>query len=221
MARRCVLHAHANLVNNNSNLIKLIEFRMTPLGLPHTGPTNGVAAYLATAATAHRAMHSCPNTFRPCDGPSGAVLSLQWMALHDGAGPLWRPKLCGVGPSSMGTIAGAQIAISRHSAQIHANVLIDSYDGGPELGKRDRALLLSYACHPASAWLITLPIWRAFKLNCGRDQTDLRHCLNLTVLPQNAPIVQSSCRAPLPRTDFDHGMRCPALAAQLSCAMTF
>jgi hypothetical protein len=66
--------------------------RHSCLGLPHTGPTNGVAAYPATAATAHRAIHSCPNTFRPCDGPSGAVLSLQWMALHDGAGPLWRPK---------------------------------------------------------------------------------------------------------------------------------
>jgi hypothetical protein len=55
------------------------------LGLSHTSPTDGVAAYLAAAATAQRAMHRGPEAFRPFHGPSGDVLHPQWEALHDGA----------------------------------------------------------------------------------------------------------------------------------------
>jgi hypothetical protein len=44
------------------------------LGLSHTGPIAGVATYLTAAATAHRAMHSNPEAFRPFDSPRGDVL---------------------------------------------------------------------------------------------------------------------------------------------------
>jgi hypothetical protein len=103
-------------------------------------------------------MHSCPKAFRPFNGPSGNVLCPQWEALHDGARHLWRPDIRQVGPNSLGTIAAAQSAISWRSAWIPANTLMDSYDASTDGGKRARARLLSCACRPALAWLVTLPL---------------------------------------------------------------
>jgi hypothetical protein len=78
------------------------------LGLSHTSPADGVAAYLAAAATAHRAMHRGPEAFRPFHGHSSDVLRPQWEALHDGAQYLWRPDAREAGPGCLGTIAAAQ-----------------------------------------------------------------------------------------------------------------
>jgi hypothetical protein len=186
------------------------------LGLSHASPTDGVAAYLAAAATAHRAMHRGPEAFRPFHGPSGDVLRPQWEALHDSAQDLWSPDAREAGPDSLGTIAAAQSAISRRSAQFRANALMDSYDPRTDGGKRARARLLSCACRPASAWLVTLPLSRALELKSGEVQTVLRHRLGLTMLPPNAPAVQCCCGAALRHTDFDHAMRCSALAPQLT-----
>jgi hypothetical protein len=89
-----------------------LPHRHGELGLSHTSPTDGVAAYLSAAATAHRAMHRGPEAFRPFHGPSGDVLRLHWEALHDGARDLWRPDAREACPDSLGTIAAAQSAIS-------------------------------------------------------------------------------------------------------------
>jgi hypothetical protein len=115
------------------------------LGLSHTSPTDGVATYLAAAATTHHAMHRGPEAFRPFHGPSGDVLRPQWEALHDGARDLWRADVRKAGPDSLGTIAAAQSAISRRSAQFRADALMDSYDPSTDGGKRARARLLSCA----------------------------------------------------------------------------
>jgi hypothetical protein len=194
----------------------LTEQITLPHRLSHTSPTDGVAAYLATAATAHHAMHRDPEVFRPFHGPNGDVLRPQWEALHDGARDLWRADAREAGPDSLGTIAAAQSAISRHSAQFRADALMDSYDPSTDGGKRARARLLSCACSPASAWLVTLPLSRALELKSGEVQTGLRHRLGLTMLPPKAPAVQCCCGAALRPTDFDHAMRCSALSSQLT-----
>jgi hypothetical protein len=129
---------------------------------------------------------------------------------------LWRPDARETGPDSLGTIAAAQSAISRRSAQFRADALMDSYDPSTDGGKRARARLLSCACRPASAWLVTLPLLRALELKSGEVQTGLRHRLGLTMLPPNAPAVQCCCGAALRHTDFDHAMRCSTLAPQLT-----
>jgi hypothetical protein len=183
------------------------------LGLSHTSPTDGVAAYLA--------MHSGPEAFRPFHGPSSDVLRPQWEALHDGARDLWRADAREAGPDSLGTIAAAQSAITRRSAQFRAEALMDSYDLSTDGGKRARARLLSCACRPASAWLVTLPLSRALELKSGEVQTGLRHRLGLTMLPPNAPAVQCCCGAALRHTDFDHAMRCSALSSQLTLRHDF
>jgi hypothetical protein len=77
------------------------------LGLSHTSPTDGVAAYLAAAATAHCAMHRGPEAFRPFHGPSGDVLCTQWETLHTGARDLWRADAREAGPDSLSTNAPA------------------------------------------------------------------------------------------------------------------
>jgi hypothetical protein len=186
------------------------------LGLSHTSPTDGVATYLAAAATAHRAMRRGPEAFRPFHGPSGDVLCPQWEALHDGARDLWSPDAREAGPDSLGTMAAAQSAISRSSAQFRANALMDSYDPSTDGGKCGSARLLSCACRPASAWLVTLPLSRALELKSGEVQTGLRHRLGLTMLPPIAPTVQCCCGAALCHTDFDHAMHCSALPPQLT-----
>jgi hypothetical protein len=193
-----------------------LPLRHGGLGMAHTGPAEADAAYLAAAATTQRAMCHGPAEFRPFDGPSGAQLSPQWEALHDTAGALWRPEFRTVSQDSIGTIAGAQRAFGRHSAQARADALLASLHDGTAEGKRARARLLSCACRPASAWLETLPLSGALELKSGEFQTALRHRLGLAILPLNAPTVPCSCGAPLRRTDTDHGMRCPALAAQLT-----
>jgi hypothetical protein len=116
----------------------------------------------------------------------------------------------------MGTIAEAQRAYCRHSAQARADALLASMHDGTEGGKRAGARLLSCACRPASAWLDTLPLSRALELKSGEFQTALRHRLGLAILPLNAPTVQCGCGATLHRTDTDHGMRCSALAAHFT-----
>jgi hypothetical protein len=115
----------------------------------------------------------------------------------------------------MGTIAEAQRAYCRHSAQARADALLASLHDGTEDGKRARARLLSCACRPASAWLDTLLLSRA-ELKSGEFQTALRHRLGLAILPLNAPTVQCGCRATFHRTDTDHCMRCSALAAHFT-----
>jgi hypothetical protein len=176
------------------------------LGLAHTGPEEGDAAYLSAVATTQLAMRRGPAEFRPFDGPSGAQLCLQWEGLHDKAETLWRPEDRVVSQDSMGTIAEAQRAYCQHSAQARADALLASLQDGTEDGKGARARLLSCACRPASAWLDTLPLSRALELKSGEFQTALRHRLGLAILPLNAPTVQCGCGATLHRTDTDHGM---------------
>jgi hypothetical protein len=114
-----------------------------------------------------------PVEFRPFDGPSVAQLCTQWEALHDKADTLWRPESRGDSQDNIGTIAEAQPACCRHSAQARADALLASLNDGTEGGKRTRAPLLSCACHPASAWLDTLPLSRALELKSGEFQTAL------------------------------------------------
>jgi hypothetical protein len=180
------------------------------LGLAHTGPEEGDAAYLSAVATTQLAMRRGPAEFPPFDGPSGPQLCLQWEGLHDKAETLWRPEDRVVSQDSMSTIAEAQRAYCRHSAQARADALLASLQDGTEDGKGARARLLSCACRPASAWLDTL------ELKSGEFQTALRHRLGLAILPLNAPTVQCGCGATLHRTDTHHGMRCSALAAHFT-----
>jgi hypothetical protein len=113
----------------------------------------------------------------------------------------------------MGTIQEAQHAYCRHSAQAHTDALLASLHDGMEDGKLAGNRLLRCACRPASAWLDTLPLSRALDLKSGEFQTALRHRLGLAILPLNAPTVQCGCGATLHRSDTDHGMGCPTLAA--------
>jgi hypothetical protein len=172
-----------------------LPMRHGGLGLAHTGPEEGDAAYLSAVATTQLAMRRGPAEFRPFDDPSGAQRCLQWEGLHDTAETLWRPEDREVSQDSMGTIAEAQRAYCRHSAQAHADALLASLHNGTEDGKRARARLLSCACRPASAWLDTLPLSRALELKSGEFQTALPHRLGLAILPLNAPTVQCSCGA--------------------------
>jgi hypothetical protein len=103
--------------------------------------------YLSAVATTQLAMRHGPAEFRPFDGPSGAQLCLQWEGLHDTAETLWRLEDREVSQDSMGTIAEAQCAYCRHSAQARADALLASLHDGTEGGKRARARLLSCACN--------------------------------------------------------------------------
>jgi hypothetical protein len=124
-------------------------------------------------------MRRGPAEFRPFDGPSGAQLCLQWKGLHDTAETLWRPEDQEVSQDSMGTIAEAQRAYCRHSAQARADAVLTSLHDGTEGGKRARACLLSCACCLASAWLDTHLLSRALELKSVVFQTALRHRLAL------------------------------------------
>jgi hypothetical protein len=106
-------------------------------------------------------MRHAPIEFRPFDGPSGAQLRSQWEALHDKADTLWRQESRVV---SQGTIAEAQRAYCQDSAQARAEAWLASLHDGTEDGKHAPARLLSCACHPASAWLDTLPLLRDLEL---------------------------------------------------------
>jgi hypothetical protein len=161
-------------------------------------------------------MRDGPAEFRQFDGPSSAQLRPQWEGWHDKAETLWRPEDWVVSQDSMGTIAEAQRAYCRHSAQARADALLASLHDHTEDGKRARARLLSCACRPASAWLDTLPLSRALELKSGEFQTALQHRLGLAILPLNAPTLQCGCGATLYRTDTDHGMQCSALAAHFT-----
>jgi hypothetical protein len=107
-------------------------------------------------ATTQLAMRHGPAVFHP-----------QWEGLHDNAETLWRPENRVVSQDSMGTIAEAQRAYCRRSAQARADALLDSLQDGTEDGKGARARLLSCACRPASAWLDTIPLSRALELKSG------------------------------------------------------
>jgi hypothetical protein len=144
-----------------------LPMRHGGLGVAHTGPEEGDAAYLSAVATTQLAMRRGPAEFRPFDGPSDAQFCLQWEGLHDTAEALWRPEDREVSQDSMGTIAEAQHAYCRHSAQARTDALLASLHDGTEGGKRARARLLSCACRPASAWLDTLPLSRALELKSG------------------------------------------------------
>jgi hypothetical protein len=126
------------------------------LGLFHNSPTNGAAAYLTSAATAHRAVHSGPKAFRPFNGPSGDLLRLQWETLQEVGGPLWTPEFCEVGPDCMGTIADTQSEISWLSAQIRADALTPVTATWTRESAPARAF--SCACLPGSAWVVALSI---------------------------------------------------------------
>jgi hypothetical protein len=137
-----------------------LPLRHGGLGLSHTCPAEGSAAYLSAAAITHQAMRHGPEAFRPFDGPSGEQLRPQWASLHSGAGDLWPPEFQEVSPDSLGTISAAQFEFSRQAAQARADTLLESFDAGTQEGQSARARLLSCACRPASAWLDTLPLTR-------------------------------------------------------------
>jgi hypothetical protein len=144
-----------------------LPMRHGGLGLAHTGPEEGDAAYLSAVATTQLAMRHGPAEFRPFDGPSGVQLRPQWEILHDKAETLWRPEDQVVSQDSIGTIVEAQRAHCRHSTQARADALLASLQDGTEDGKHAPARLLSCACRPASAWLDTLPLSRALELKSG------------------------------------------------------
>jgi hypothetical protein len=191
-----------------------LPLRHSGLGFARNSPAEGDAAYLAAAATTQLAMRGGPTLFRPFNEPSGEQLRSLWETLHDTAVGLWPPEDREASPDTMGIIAEAQRALSRHSTQARADALLASFPPGTEHGKRARARLLSCVRRLASAWLDTLPLSRALELKSGEFHTGLRHRLDLAVLPPNAPDVQCGCGVTLGRTDADHGMRCSALAAQ-------
>jgi hypothetical protein len=87
-----------------------LPMRHGGLGLAHTGPEEGDAAYLSAVATTKLAKRRGLAEFRPFDGPSGAQLCLQWEGLHDKTETLWRPEDRVVSQGSMGAIAEAQRA---------------------------------------------------------------------------------------------------------------
>jgi hypothetical protein len=76
-----------------------------------------------------------------------------------------------------------------------------------------RARLLSCACHPALAWLDTLPLTPILELKSGEVQTSLRHRLGLNVMPPNVPTQLCSCGAALSGNTADYTMRCLSVAA--------
>jgi hypothetical protein len=127
-----------------------LPIRHGGLGLAHTSPEEGDAAYLSTVATTQLAMWHGLIEFCPFVGPSGAQLRLRWEALHDKADTLWRPESQVVSQDSIGTIVKAQRAYCRHSAQAHADALLASLHDGTEDDKRAPARLLSCACRPLS-----------------------------------------------------------------------
>jgi hypothetical protein len=146
----CAIMAQARMEGPPTDQLTL-PLRHGGLGLVHTGPEEGDAAYLSAVATTQLAMRHGPAEFHPFDGPSGAQLRPQWEGLHDKAETLWRPEDWVVSPDSMGTIAEAQRAYCRHSAQARADALLASLHDGTEDGNRACARLLSCACRPASA----------------------------------------------------------------------
>jgi hypothetical protein len=176
------------------------------LGLAHTCPEEGDAAYLSVVATTQLAMRHGPTEFRPFDGPSGAQLCPQWEGLHDKAETLRRPEDLVVSQDSMETIAEAQRAYCGHSAQAPADALLASLHVGTEDSKRARARLLSCACCPASAWLDTLPLSRALELKTwsSRLPSDTASAIRpeargdiLMALPQSISITDISVIHPL------------------------
>jgi hypothetical protein len=100
-----------------------LPLRHGGLGLARTGPPEGAAAYLAAAATTQLAMQGGPTQLRPFDGPSGEQLRPLWETLHDTAVGLWPPEDHEASPDTMGIIAEAQRAFSRHSSQARADAL--------------------------------------------------------------------------------------------------
>jgi hypothetical protein len=76
---------------------------------------------------------------RPFDGPSGEQLRPRWETLHNTAVGLWPPEDREASPGTMGIIAEAQRALSRHSAQARADALLASFPPDTEDGKRARA----------------------------------------------------------------------------------
>jgi hypothetical protein len=158
-------------------------------------------------------MRGGPEAFRPFDGPIGEVLWPQWEALHSEVGDLWKAELKEVNPERLGHISEAQSVFARHEAQARFDVLYKSYDANSVQGRSVRARLLSCACRPASAWLVTLPCTPALELKSGEVCTGLRHRLGLSMLPSKAPAVQCNCGTTLRPIEADNGMRCPSLAA--------
>jgi hypothetical protein len=189
-----------------------LPLRHGGLGLSRTNPTNVGVVYLAAVAATQRLMLTGPEAFQPLAGPIGGLLRPQWEALHDRAGSLWPPELHEVSPDSLDHIAQAQGTFARHPAQVCFDALLATFI---EAGRRDRARLLSCACRPASAWLNMLPLLHLLELKSREVQTGLRQRLGLSALPLNASAVLCGCRAALRGSDADHGMRCPALAAQV------
>jgi hypothetical protein len=196
-----------------------LPLRHGGLGLAHTGPAEGRAAYLAAAAATHRAtgmldgMLEGPTAFRPFDGPGGVELRAQWEELHGGAGDLWPPEVRDVNPDNLGVIADAQSTFSRHIAAAKLSSLLESFDAHSVNGRSARARILSCACRPASAWLDTLPLTSTLELKSGEVRTGLRHRLGLSMMPPNAPSLLCSCGAALNGNTADHAMRCSSLAA--------
>jgi hypothetical protein len=154
-----------------------------------------------------------PAAFRPFDGPGGVELRAQWEELHGGAGDLWPPEVRDVNPDNLRVIADAQSTVSRHIAAAKLCALLESFDAHSVDGRSARARILSWACHPASAWLDTLPLTRTLELRSGEVRTGLRHRLGLSMIPPNAPLLLCSCGAALNGNTADHAMRCSSLAA--------
>jgi hypothetical protein len=103
-------------------------------------------------------MRQGPEAFRPFDGPNGEGLRPQWEAHNSEGGHLWKPELKEVNPERLGHITGAQGVFTGHEAKARFDTLLASYDATSVHGRSARARLLSCACHPASAWLDTLPL---------------------------------------------------------------
>lgn len=98
-----------------------------------------------------------------------------------------------VSQDSIGTIAEAQHAYCWHLPEAHADALLASLHAVRKDGKCAGTLLFRCTCHPATAWLDTIPLSRALQLN-REFQTALRR---LAILPLNGPTVQCGCRATL------------------------
>ena len=164
------------------------------------------AAYLFSAALAHRALRDVPAALRPFSGPSRAVLQSIWATLRTAY-----PIVAAMGGEELDDatvceeLPALQHSLARHVAARAAEATLAA-------ASRDRqATLRSAGCHPASAWLTAKPTSARLTQQDADFRAGVRRRLGVPALPTGPRHARCVCGKPAEDLDAGHSLACPSV----------
>ena len=173
-------------------------------GMYRCGADDLAAAYLSSAALAHKALQAAPSQLRPfASDASRAPLAVTWQSLHTR-----HPVVAGDAPAQLDEatvithLPSLQHRLGKHLADTAAAAQLAA--APVEL----QAVLRSAGCAPAAAWIMAKPTTPRLALDNGAFRAAVRRRLGVPALPPGARHARCACGELARDLGPEHALNC-------------